>query len=253
MIVSVTEAQNFVPAVLKISDNNPFACRILSLYRCYPPELAFVDYWMTADENGICTGAIARNGSNFILFLTEKSELDEIASFLRISGASAVLCDGGYNLDFSDRITQGIVMKITHTIDVDIEDQIIEPDIRSAYDLIVKCTDENFAPPEFEDFYVDVNHKLRHKAMRLCGIYDGEVLAAIAMTVAESSDGAVLGAVACHPDYRRSGYGSKIVSHLTNALITEGKAVYLHRAQNANAAFYQKLGFENCGSWREYR
>ena len=82
MIVSASQAPDFVPAVLKISDNSPFACRILSLYQCYPPELAFVDYWMTADENGICTGAIARNGSNFILFLTDKSELDEIASFL---------------------------------------------------------------------------------------------------------------------------------------------------------------------------
>ena len=144
-------------------------------------------------------------------------------------------------------------MKITHPIDIEVEDRIIEPDIRSAYDLIVKCADENFTPPEFEDFYVDVNHKLRHNAIRLYGICDGETLAAIAMTVAESGDGAVLGAVACHPDYRRSGYGSKIVSSLTNTLIAEGKAVYLHRAQNANAAFYQKLGFDNCGSWREYR
>ncbi len=252
MIVSVLEAPDFVAAVLKTSNNNPFACRILSLHQCYPPELAFVDYWMTADENGICTGAIARNGSNFILFLTEKSDLDEIGSFVRISGASAVLCEGGYDLDFSDRITDGVVMKITHPIDIEVEDRIIEPDIRSAYDLIVKCADENFTPPEFEDFYVDVNHKLRHKAIRLYGICDGETLAAIAMTVAESGDGAVLGAVACHPDYRRSGYGSKIVSCLTNTLVSEGKAVYLHRAKNANAAFYQNLGFENCGTWREY-
>ncbi len=253
MIVSVSQAPDFVPAVLKISNNNPFACRILSLYKCYPPELAFVDYWMTADENGICTGAIARNGSNFILFLTEKSDIDEIGSFIRISGASAVLCEGGYDLDFFDRITEGVVMKITRPIDIEVEEKIIEPDIRSAYDLIVKCADDNFTPPEFEDFYVDVNHKLRHNAIRLYGICDGETLAAIAMTVAESGDGAVLGAVACHPDYRRSGYGSKIVSFLTNTLIAEGKAVYLHRAQNANAAFYQKLGFDNCGSWREYR
>ncbi len=253
MIISALEADNFINIVNGISPTDPFACRIISLYNSYSPDLVFVDYWLLQNDDEEYTGAIARNGSNFILFLTEKSDIDEIGAFIRISGASAVLCEGGYDLDFFDRITEGVVMKITRPIDIEVEEKIIEPDIRSAYDLIVKCADDNFTPPEFEDFYVDVNHKLRHNAIRLYGMCDGETLAAIARTVAESGDGAVLGAVACHPDYRRSGYGSKIVSFLTNTLIAEGKAVYLHRAQNANAAFYQKLGFDICGSWREYR
>ena len=101
-------------------------------------------------------------------------------------------------------------------------------------------------------FYVDVNHKLRHNATRMYGVYDGTKLVAMAMTVAESSNGAVLGAVSCHPDYRKHGYGSTVVKYISNRLIAENKTVYLHRAKNANQSFYNNLGFEQCGSWQEY-
>ena len=72
------------------------------------------------------------------------------------------------------------------------------------------------------------------------------------MTVAESNKGAVLGAVACDPAYRKSGYGSAVVSYISNRIIDDGKKVYIHRAKNANEKFYDKLGFTECGSWSEY-
>ena len=253
MIVSAQEAPDFVSAVKKLAPCDPFVCRILSLYQTYNPELAFVDYWMTADENGICTGAIARNGSNFILFLTDGSNLDEISSFLRVSGASGILCDGKYSLDYSGRESEGVIMKISEPIMVDEEEPgFIVPDIKDVYDLLVKCAEEGFMPPPFDEFYVDINHRLRHQSIRMYGIEDNGTLAAVAMTVAESDNGAVLGAVACDPEYRRMGYASKAVKYTVNCLVNENKTVFLHRSQNANAAFYNKLGFTECGVWREY-
>lgn len=253
MIVTATDAPDFVRSLKKLAPCDPFVCRILSLYNTYHPDLAFVDYWMTADENGRCTGAIARNGSSFILFLTDDSDLDEISSFLRVSGASGILCNGKYHLDFTAKETEGVIMKINEPVTVDGEEfGFIVPDIKDVYDLIVKCAEEGFMPPPFDEFYVDVNHRLRHQAIRMYGIEDGGDLAAIAMTVAESDNGAVLGAVACAPEYRRMGYASKAVSHTVNCLVSENKTVFLHRSQNANAAFYNKLGFTECGVWREY-
>lgn len=254
MIISATDIPDFAARVLAISDGNPFACRIISLYNSYKPELAFVDYWLTSSEDGIYSGAIARNGSNFILFLSEQSDLDEIASFLRLSGAAGILCDGEYQLDISGRVEDGVIMKISEKTDLSDETDLAvsQPDIKSAYQLLSRCADESFSPPAFEDFYVDVNHKLRHGAMRMYGISENGSLAAVAMTVAESGDGAVLGAVACDPEFRRRGFGSLIVKYITNRLVEENKTVFLHRAQNANAAFYGSLGFAECGTWREY-
>ncbi len=253
MIVSAQQAPDFVSSLQKLAPNDPFVCRILSLFHTYDPELAFVDYWMTADENGICNGAIARNGSSFILFLTDNSDLDEISSFLRVSGASGILCDGRYRLDFTAKETEGVIMKTSSMIPSEGEEtNVIVPEIKDAYELLVKCADDGFTPPSFEDFYVDVNHRLRHRSIRMYGIKDNEKLAAVAMTVAESDNGAVLGAVACDPEYRRMGYASMAVRHIVNRLVTENKTVFLHRSQNANAAFYNKLGFADCGVWREY-
>ena len=255
MIVSSNEAKDFVSSVLEISDNNPFACRIISLYNSYSPELAFVDYWMIADEDSeACVGAIARSGTDFIVFLTDDCNIEEVSSFMRVAGASSVICDGKYELDmYGSKSASGSVLQRKDGFELsECSLNVIEPEIKEAYELIVKCADENFKPPLFEDFYVDVNHKLRHNTMRMYGIKENDTLVAVAMTVAESGNGAVLGAVSCDPEYRKQGYGSNIVKYISNRLINENKTVYLHRAKNANVSFYNNLGFKETGKWREY-
>ncbi len=254
MIESANDAESFIENVKEISATDPFACRIISLCNSYNPGLVFVDYWLVRDENGENNGAIARNGSNFILFITEKSDIEEVSSFMRVAGASAVICDGRFTLDlFGSKTNEGSVLLRNTSFDEEEKGFLfIEPDIKSAYELILKSADDNFTPPKFEDFYVDVNHKLRHRTSRLVGIDEGGELIAVAMTVAESDSAAVLGAVASDPERRNQGLGSGLIKHLINELISENKSVYLHRAKNANIDFYKNLGFTEYGTWREY-
>ena len=173
---------------------------------------------------------------------------------MRVAGASSAICSGDFNLNlYGSKSVSGVILKKSEPFEnVDESINFDVPDIKEVYNLIVSCADENFVPPPFDDFYVDVNHKLRHNATRMYGVYDGTKLVAMAMTVAESSNGAVVGAVSCHPDYRKHGYGSTVVKYISNRLIAENKTVYLHRAKNANQSFYNNLGFEQCGSWQEY-
>lgn len=252
MIRHAAQDARFAETLTALGGEDPFACRILSLYNSYPPHLVFVDYWLVLNEAQVCTGAIARSGAAFVLFLTEQTDLEEVSAFMRVAGATGILCDARYPLDLRGSTeTTGVILRRDTPIDGD-EAALHAPDLRAVYDLLARCADESFTPPPFEDFYVDVNHKLRHRACRLCGIERDGDLAAVAMTVAESGSAAVLGAVACAPEYRRLGCGSAVVRALTNALIAEGKSVYLHRARTANAAFYEALGFAPCGEWREY-
>ncbi len=254
MIVSAIEAVDFESVLLSVAGNDPFACRIISLYNSYNAELAFVDYWLVnADETGECKGAVARNGTNFIVYLSDDSVNEEVSAFIRVAGASSVLCDDKFELDlYGGTSVSGFVLERSEPVEDDDNVDFGVPDIKAVYDLLVKCTDDNFTPPAFDEFYVDVNHKIRHNAIRIASINSNDGLAAVAMTVAESSNAAVLGAVACDPEYRKHGYGSAVVRHLTNALIDEGKTVYLHRAENANANFYANLGFKEIGRWKEY-
>ena len=94
MILSAHKTPDYVRALNRYSKHDPFACRILSLYHSYRPDLPFVDYWMLTDDDGVFTGAAARNGSCFILFLTDRSDLSEVSAFMRVAGASQVLLNG---------------------------------------------------------------------------------------------------------------------------------------------------------------
>lgn len=255
MIVSANNNNCFVSQIEAIAGIDPFACRIISLYNSYQPELVFVDYWtLINDETKECGGAIARNGSAFIIFLADENCIDEVSSFMRVAGATEIIYDYKYELDLSfGKLSSGVILKKNDCYnDIDKELEYYEPHIKELYSLIEKSTDENFVPPLFEDFYVDVNHKLRHRTMRVCGVKKDGVLVSAAMTVAESSHCAVIGAVACDPNYRNQGYGTAAVKYIVNLLASENKEVFLHRAENANYAFYEKLGFVQSGRWREF-
>lgn len=255
MIISADNIKNYTEMLLDVCGDDPFACRIISLYNSYNPELAFVDYWMIIDDvSKNCVGAIARSGTAFIIYLTREEDIDEVSSFMRVAGASSAICSGDFNLNVFDgkSVTGAVLVKDDSFKLIDNKLRIYTPDIKAVYELIVKCADENFKPPQFEDFYVDVNHKLRHGTMRICGISEDNRLAAVAMTVAESRNAAILGAVSCDPEYRKHGYGSSIVKYITNELLSENKKVYLHRAKNANVSFYNNLEFKDYGIWREY-
>nr|WP_316612303.1 hypothetical protein [uncultured Ruminococcus sp.] len=148
MIQAVTENTDFAGAIRAFSALDPFACRILSLYQSYRPELVFVDYWLQLDdESGAVTGAVARNGSNFILFLTDKSDLDEVSSFVRVGGAAGIICSGSYELDLNMKTTTGAVLVRNTPFEEDGGLSFVEPDLRAAYELIFGCADENFRPP----------------------------------------------------------------------------------------------------------
>lgn len=240
----------FVHSVKELKGAAPFDCRLISLCRTYPPGLPFVDYWLILDKNDACTGAIARNGTAFILCLTAQAALSEVNAFLLMAGAKKVLC-GDYSLSGFSKASEGVILQATKAIGFN-NKPIIEPSIRDAYAVLTACAGPHFVPPAWEDFFVDVNHKLRHGAMRLVGTEQEGALAAVAMTVAEDEFAAVIGAVACHPAFRRTGCGSAVTAHLVHALSAEGKQVFVHRAAHENAAFYAALGFEPVGRWREY-
>ncbi|MCQ2514629.1 MAG: GNAT family N-acetyltransferase [Ruminococcus sp.] len=255
MIKVIDKSNNInLAEILSDFDANPFVCRIISLYMSYKPEYPFVDYWVVYNNDNKICGAIARNGSAFIVFADDLSCIDEVSQFMRVAGAESIICDGDISLklyDFTEKT--GFIMKMDKQSKVLPENfEIIKPELKETFKLIMKCSDDGFKAPVFEDFYVDVNHRIRHNTMRMVGIRTDNQLVSVGMTVAESKNSAVIGAVASNPNYRKLGYGSKIVSCLADELMKEGKTVYLHRDLKRNAHFYESLGFSDIGSWKEY-
>lgn len=250
MIRLATEDFNIEPYFDILTPGDPFGCRIKSLYKVYNYNLSFADFWAQIADNK-CTALIARLETSFILRLTDEADMEEISSFLRVSGGLSFLCDGRYSLSGSFTRTEGVILTRDSYMEADEGFNIINPTVKEVYDVISRCRGDDFSVPNYESFALDVSHKLKKGCARVYGIEENTLQACI-MTLAESEDCAVFGALATLPESRGRGFGACLVKYLSNVLISEGKMVFLHRAKNNNKEFYNKLGFKEYGIWAEY-
>lgn len=234
-----------------LSVGNPFGCRIKSLYNTYDYNLPFVDFWVQIIDDD-CTALIARLETSFIMQITDEADMDELSAFMRVSGAASIIADGKYLLEVGlDRIT-GPILKSSNVMENELYFDVTEPTVKEVYSVISKCVSKNFAVPSYESFALDVAHRLSKNTLRIYGIKEKDTLISCIMTLAETDDSAVLGALATDPDFRHSGYGTFLIKYINNVLVNEGKSVFLHRAPDENIEFYNRLGFEHIGTWAEY-
>lgn len=244
---------NFLPieAIEKLTLTDPFGCRIKSIFKTYSYKLPFVDFWIEEIDD-IPVSLIARLESVFILRLTEKSNIDEVSSFLRVAGASSIICDGKYSLDVRLKRKDGPIFIKNSIFEINENFNICTPSVKEVYSVIEKCNSDNFSVPSYENFALDVSHKLNSNVIRMYGIKVNSELKSCIMTLAENEDCAVLGALATLPEARKYGFGSYLLKYITNQLIKDNKSVYLHRAKNENINFYKQSGFTEYGIWAEY-
>ena len=62
----------------------------------YDSSLAFVDYWTIIDDKTDEVSGAISDAEQIILFLTDKTNLEEVSSFMRVAGASVHM--GDFNL-----------------------------------------------------------------------------------------------------------------------------------------------------------
>ncbi len=117
------------------------------------------------------------------------------------------------------------------------------PSIRELYSFLTSVFAEM---PPFDEWYVDVSHRVRHGCCRICAVKNDDMIVASAMTVAEWDEGAVIGAVATHPEHRRRGLAARCVTDLTAMLQKEGKTVYICPKNDGAQRLYERLGFVCC-------
>ena len=109
------------------------------------------------------------------------------------------------------------------------------------YDVLKSCD----MVGEFEPFYLDVSHRVRHGCAMCTAITEYNTMQAAAITVF-GVDCAVITAVAVRPEHQRQGLGKRVM-HQTEEKLS-GR-VYLLRAENENERFYASLGYTPAGTW----
>lgn len=234
-------------AALRICD--PFFTRILSLFESYGAGYDFTGFWVQ-ETDGAPTSAVSRFEDKFSLYLTDDSDLEEVAAFLRFQRAGSVMFDARYDLDIyagSDINGKVLVYRGENYIS---NLELYTPDLKALYGLLKSCESAIFRVPPMLSFLSDVTHRMNTEKCTVLAAGEDIPVSAV-MTVSETQDAAILGAVATHPDHRRRGLSRELVRTLASRITREGRAAFVFSASEANTRFYENSGFEIVAGFKE--
>lgn len=221
-----------------------FGTRILSgvhMYGQYP----FFDVWVQ-QENGVCTAAISRLDGAMAITVCAPPDWEELQEFFRMVPGETLLGESGVmrQLGFSGAGGTVLCQQKQPGEETGAGQA---PRLRDVHGLLCACASETFVVPKWEPFYLDLSHRLRHGGAYLETLSQNGSLTACAMTVAQTPQMALLGAVAVHPGYRCRGLGSQVVRRLLARLPQTEIAVLC--APGGPLMFYENLGFHRHATW----
>ncbi len=224
--------------------NDIYYIRIMSLLKAYGCKYDFASFYRQLDKNNVITAVISRLDGDFTLCFNDNSDLTELKEFFTVAGYATLLCDSAFN--FTGIFDEGVVMSAVKKIEISRPNAEIDrfPKLMDLFNFI------SYDSYDFENWYVDVSHRIRHGCARAytLNIY-GEIVSS-GMLSAIYNDSAILSAVQTSPKYRNKGYGSYLVSEMMSDIKDR---VFLMREENLNEQFYLRLGFKNIGKWRMYK
>jgi len=223
-----------------------FGCRIQSTAAAYGLDEPFAQFWTQGEKAAFC-----KLDDVMTLDAFDDANFEEIKEFIHMSGANRLLCGSTAAEQIGLPIaSRGEIMTYLNSVKSGSQELFEQnPSLREIYALLCECETDTFLPPEFEPFYMDLSHRIRHEAAAAVGIRKGETLVSCAICVAQTADQAIVSAVATQPEQRRKGHGRAALSALLSQL--KQKNIYILRAQNENETFYRDFGFTSIGQFAE--
>lgn len=238
MILLVDE-NNRAIAEKYLQKSNPYACRILSQLLSYGTGERFLEHWVQL-ENDEPTAAISRIDGNMTIFCEEANE--ELTEFINAVGFSTILADKHiFPKYWSGEAVMRLACKAEiKAVDGNCTETDKNPTIREVYAIPEKCRGEGFEVPDFNSFYPDMSHRVRHGLARIFALRVNGQAVACCMTSAETKSCAIISGVAALPEMRGKGYASRIVMDMISSLGDRDIFVF---CREELISFYNRLGF----------
>lgn len=233
------------------SGEDTFLTRLNVLFTSYGVNESFLDFWyqvLPCDEDSKAVSLIARLDSDFILCLTEKSDLNEIQEFLNILNFSSVLFNNKYALNLvGDSYKIGCILK-RKNIDFKNNNSLLEIKYNYPYKELFSffnnCNSDDVKIKDYGSFATDLNCKIKGGCGKTyCLVENSEILSACITTF--DSVNTIISPVATLENMRKKGYAT----HLINSIKAENICVYC--SDDYRADVYTKMGFVNSGEWKE--
>lgn len=232
-----------ISEITAFDNEDIYSIRILSLLKAYGTSYDFASFYKQTDDQGNITAIISRLDSDLTISYLN-ADHTELIEFIEVIGYSSCLCNGleGYQRQYDE----GIIMKTIKKAEMSIPYVEIDeyPRLMDLFDF------DNYESAQFESWYVDVSHRIRHNCAKAYALKVNDEIISSAIFSSIYNDNAILTSVQTQPEFRKMGYGSMLVSEMIGDI---RGTVYLMREKDKNESFYKKLGFENTGIWRMYK
>lgn len=186
-------------------------------------------FWYSENDNG-CINAVCSMADGIFLICSDgTADEEEIMLFSKTVGAAEITYGKAeYTLKF-------ISSQKAYTAE-----DISGENIKDVFDVVFE--DDDNRNSYFARWYTDASHKIRHSLIHGKCIYaDGRCVSA-ALTSGETDSIAVISSVATLKNYRKHGFGERVVLSLAQSL---DKKVYLMTDNEQTKNWYEKIGFEN--------
>jgi len=230
-----------------------FGIRVLSNIHAYQGYFDFFKAWVQLSGENI-TAVFCLYDGIVTLYADACADYEEIAAFIRMLGDIKIYCNGenfdalglsvlrdGYIMRHFD---QGLLKSADLCGSVD-----FSCPYKEVYDILSVNSGSAVYSPEYDVWYADINHKIRHDISKMAVMYKDNCAVSCGLILANERDFALLGGIATPSEYRGNGYGGLIVSALVRDALKNKKVPYLFRDTGKNMEFYNHLGFEDVGKW----
>ena len=249
-------SRKFELSLNPICSHSPNGTRIISYHNAYHGiKYNFLDFWLQKNSDGKPTCAICRYYSTLIL-CGECCDETELKDFVSMLSPEMIMSDSEYSFSQNYACVSGEIMVCKKTLPLAVENHKIHRSLsdmsylRKVYDLLCRTYD-GISPDSFEDYFIDMSHKIRHASAEIYSIYEENKPISTAAVTALSDTSAVIGCVATDYESRNKGCASALVQYITEKHLRHGREVYLQRERHID--LYEKIGYVVSGTWYEYR
>ncbi|MDR1628628.1 MAG: GNAT family N-acetyltransferase [Oscillospiraceae bacterium] len=251
-MLNALNEENLVHALV-FCENSPFGSIIYSQIKAFYPAAKGFFCHLQKNETGAVTAVASCLEGTANLLTNDKADFDELREFLAFLSPNNLFSSQKCSqfLAFGQNDSGSILRLCAQPEDIPRRTAVpahVE-EIRFLYDILYGESAAAENPPAFGGWYTDVSHRVRHGYARIFVIREGSLPVSMAMTTGETPHCAVVGSVATLPGHRNRGHAGACVQTLAQALLQEGKAVFLFCGESSPFALYHSLGFRPCGHW----
>lgn len=208
--------------------------KMKSLFRAYGTKYDFCQFYEQT-ENGDTAAYIVKFYSSATVFVKQQENLEELCGFLNTIGVSEITSNIQLELNVKAKKFLQLKLSMNSCDGCDLNPKF--DDYKLAHNLFSSDKSGNINVGDFDDWYVDLSHRVRHNAA-----YIFVDISTAAVYLTDGKNLILNGIVAAN---KNKGYGTKLIEKIKNS---SRENIVFVACNEETMPFYLKNGFKPNGN-----